>query len=54
MTKQPNDQYSQEEAQRRTEKALQAAFGAPHKPQSEMKIGKSKAKRAKSLKSKTK
>jgi hypothetical protein len=36
------DDYSAQEAQRRTEAALRAAFNAPHKPQSEMKVGKSK------------
>jgi hypothetical protein len=40
----PDDQYSEQEAQRRTEAALRAAFSAPHKPQSEMKLGKSSTK----------
>jgi len=48
MGKEQNDQYSKEEAQRRTEAALRAAFSAPHKPQSEMKLGKSRAKPKKS------
>jgi hypothetical protein len=34
-----DEQYSEQEAQRRTEAALRAAFSAPHKPQSEMKLG---------------
>jgi hypothetical protein len=46
--KKSDDQYSEQEAQRRTEAALRAAFTAPHKPQSEMKLGKSKAKPKKS------
>ena len=36
----PDDQYSDQEAQRRTEAALRAAFNTPPKPQSEMKLGK--------------
>jgi hypothetical protein len=39
----PDDQYSEQEAQRRTEAALRAAFNSPPKPQSEMKLGKSKS-----------
>jgi|GEM_PF-4235917 hypothetical protein len=35
-----DDQYSDQEAQRRTEAALRAAFNTPPKPQSEMKLGK--------------
>jgi hypothetical protein len=42
--KKSDDQYSEEEAQRRTEATLRAAFNAPHKPQSEMKLGKSSTK----------
>jgi hypothetical protein len=37
------DCYSDQETVRRTEAALRAAFSAPHKPQSEMKLGKPKA-----------
>jgi len=40
--KKSEDQYSEQEAQRRTEAALRAAFNTPPKPQSEMKLGKSK------------
>jgi hypothetical protein len=43
-----DDQYSEEEAQRRTEAALRAAFHTPAKPQSEMKLGKPRAKTKKS------
>jgi hypothetical protein len=48
------DDYSEAEIQRRAEAALRAAFGAPHKPQSEMKLGKSKSGKAKSPKSRRK
>jgi hypothetical protein len=44
----PDDQYSTDETQRRTEAALRAAFNAPHRPQSEMKLGKPRAKPKKS------
>jgi hypothetical protein len=44
-----DEAYSEEEARRRAETALRAAFNAPHKPQSEMKLGKSSAKPKKSL-----
>jgi hypothetical protein len=44
-----DDHYSDQEAQRRTEAALRAAFNTPPKPQSEMKLGKRKSSRAKSL-----
>jgi len=47
-TRKDDNQYSEQEAQRRTEAALRAAFSAPHKPQSEMKLGKSRAKPKKS------
>jgi hypothetical protein len=43
-----DEQYSDRETQRRTEAALRAAFNAPHKPQSEMKLGKRRAKAGKS------
>jgi hypothetical protein len=43
-----DDQYSEQEAQRRTEAALRATFSTPPKPQSEMKLGKRKAKTKKS------
>jgi hypothetical protein len=46
--KKSDDQYSEQEAQRRTEAALRAAFNTPAKPQSEMKLGKPKAKPKKS------
>jgi hypothetical protein len=48
MTPGSKDEYSEQEAQRRTEAALRAAFSAPHKPQSEMKLGKRKSKPKKS------
>jgi hypothetical protein len=41
-------EYTEEEARRRTEAALRAAFNAPAKPQSEMKLGKSRGKSSKS------
>ena len=47
MAKENPSQYSAKEAERRTEAALRAAFSAPHKPQSEMKLGKAKVSRAK-------
>jgi hypothetical protein len=37
------DRYSDQEATRRTESALRAAFSAPHKTYEESKIGKRKA-----------
>jgi hypothetical protein len=46
-TKQADDRYSAQEAQRRTEAALRAAFNTPAKPQSEMKLGKPRAKQKK-------
>jgi hypothetical protein len=46
-----DDQYSDQEAKRRTEAALRAAFNTPAKPQSEMKLGKSKSEKVQSLKS---
>jgi hypothetical protein len=46
--KRDSDSYSEQETQRRTEAALRAAFGAPHKPQSEMKLGKPRGKVKKS------
>jgi hypothetical protein len=42
------DQYSDEEATRRMNDALRRALTSPPKPHSEMKLGKRKAKRAKS------
>jgi hypothetical protein len=46
-----SDHYSDQEAQRRVEKALRAAFSTPHKTYEESKIGKprsySKSKRVK-------
>jgi hypothetical protein len=39
-----DDQYSDEEATRRTNEALRRALTSPPKPHSEMKIGKRKAK----------
>jgi hypothetical protein len=45
--KSADDEYSEEETRRRVESALRAAFSAPHKPQSEMKLGKSKSSRKK-------
>ena len=46
--KSSEEAFSEQETQRRTEAALRAAFSAPHKPQSEMKLGKAKASRGKS------
>ena len=43
-----NDQYSKKEAQRRAEVALRATFSTPPKLDSEMKLGKRKAKTKKS------
>jgi len=49
MSKLPDqNSYTEEEAQRRTEAALRAAFTMPPKRQSEMKVGKPRGKRAKS------
>jgi hypothetical protein len=45
-----DDAYSEEEAQRRAEAALRAAFNTPPKPQSEMKLGKSRSGKARSPK----
>jgi hypothetical protein len=39
-----DDQYSDEEAARRTNEALRRALTSPPKPHSEMKLGKRKAK----------
>jgi hypothetical protein len=44
------DTYSEQEAQRRFETTLRAAFNTPHKPQSEMKLGKRRGKSSKSPK----
>jgi hypothetical protein len=46
------DEYSEQETRRRFEAALRGARMAGHKPQSEMKLGKPRAKRKKSLKKK--
>jgi hypothetical protein len=46
--KKTDDQYSDEEATQRMNEALRRALTSPPKPHSEMKIGKRKAKRAKS------
>ena len=48
MSRSKSDDYSEEETQRRAETALRAAFSAPHKPQSEMKLGKPRTKPKKS------
>jgi hypothetical protein len=48
-----NEQYSEQETQRRAEAALRAAFNTPTKPQSEMKLGKPRGKRAASPKRKS-
>lgn len=45
-----DDRYTDEETRRRAEAALRAAFKAPHKPQSEMKLGKPTGKSEKSSK----
>lgn len=42
MKKREPDQYSDQETQRRAEAALRAAFKTPAKPQSEMRLGKSR------------
>jgi hypothetical protein len=42
--KNQDDQYSDEEATRRTNEALRRALTSPPKPHSQMKIGKRKAK----------
>jgi len=39
------DQYDQQETQRRAETALRAAFNSPHKTYEESKLGKPRAKR---------
>jgi hypothetical protein len=44
MGKERDDQYSEQEAQRRFEAALRGARLVGHKPQSEMKLGKSRGK----------
>jgi hypothetical protein len=44
MAKFPTVDYSDTEAQRRTETALRAAFNTPHKTYEESKIGKRKRK----------
>jgi hypothetical protein len=41
-----DDSFSDEETQRRAEAALCAAFNKPSKPQSEMKLGKPRAKKS--------
>jgi len=41
-----NDQYSEQETRRRAEAALRAAFKTPAKPQSEMKLGRPRAKKS--------
>jgi len=46
--KPPSDQFPEQEAQRRTETALRAAFTMPPKPQSEMKVGRTRRKPKKS------
>jgi hypothetical protein len=42
MGSKQGEHYSEEETRRRVEAALRAAFSAPHKPQSEMKLGQRK------------
>jgi hypothetical protein len=42
--KKSDDQYTEEEATRRTNEALRRALTSPPKPHSEMKVGKRKAK----------
>jgi hypothetical protein len=44
-TKKTDEEYSEQEARRRFEAALRGAKIVGHKQQSEMKLGKSKAKR---------
>jgi hypothetical protein len=48
MNDKKDDHYSNQDAQRRTEAALRAAFNTPPKPQSEMKLGKRRGKSGKS------
>jgi hypothetical protein len=50
MGKNSDERYSDQEVQRRTEKALRAAFNTPHKTYEESKIGKPRAKWLKSPK----
>jgi hypothetical protein len=45
-----DDQFNKDEIQKRFEAALRGAKVVGHKPQSEMKLGKAKAKRKKSRK----
>jgi hypothetical protein len=40
MARQKEEQYAEDEAQRRVEKALRAAFSTPHKTYEESKVGK--------------
>jgi len=56
MIDKDSDQYSEEETRRRVERTLRAAFSAPHKPQSEMKLGKprGKPKKAKRIRRRSK
>jgi len=49
MNDKKDERYSNQEAQRRTEAALRAAFNTPPKPQSEMKLSKARGKAVKSL-----
>ena len=42
----PEEPYSQQEAQKRFEAALKGAMNTPHKPNEELKLGKSTAKRS--------
>jgi hypothetical protein len=53
MASPKDDQYSEQETVRRREAALLRMLATPHKPHSESKLGKPKAKRAKSPKKKT-
>ena len=48
MARNPDDEYSKEETERRLVAALRGAKLVGHKDRSEMKIGKSRAKKAKS------
>jgi hypothetical protein len=49
-----DDTYSEQEAQHRFEAALRGARAVGHKPQSDMKLGKSRGKPSKSPKAKKK
>jgi hypothetical protein len=49
-----DDEYTEQEAQRRFETALRAGLNTPAKPHADMKLGKPRGKRAKSAERKRK